>query len=457
MDPRNIRIITYNVHGSMNLGNLYIILEVYKPSLVLLQEVKISTDQLVAFGRRLGYTGATNIDELDKNKPGTGLLWHNSLPVTQVIPLYPCRIQVAMVGAYPIMNCYVPAGSHRAAERRHFFVEQMFGLLAGQEDILPICGGDWNCVTQKIDLQNDRYFDDRKSQDLMNIVRDFDLVDPFRHLRGRAREYTWQGRDGASASRLDRFYVPACLTDSLVSMSHHAGYSDHKLGLLEIKLNEITRLPRQVKFDSGFWKLNNQILTDPDFMINFNIVWDELVKDQGDYNDKADWWDLVFKPEIKTFLQNFSATRSRSRRQLKELLCEMLDRALVESRWGDVAMARGRLQNLMYQDNLGFVIRSRFKENSEVEKASLFHSNRGKSMLKQETWKSYLLTVESKLTEAKLRRLSRVISGTCCQESTAPMVLRLRRHLCLTLRTFQSSLKAWLSYLQSRVLLWKNL
>ena len=52
------------------------------------------------------------------------------------------------------------------------------------EDTLPIIGGDWNCVTEKIDLENDKYFEDRKSQDLANILRDFKLVDVFRHLYG---------------------------------------------------------------------------------------------------------------------------------------------------------------------------------------------------------------------------------------------------------------------------------
>ena len=195
---QNIKIMTYNVHGSNSLGNLYLILEVYKPTLVFLQEVKITTEQLISFGRRKGYTGATNIDEMDTSKPGTGMLWHTSLPVTQVVAIYPCRVQVAMMGVYPLINCYVPAGSHRSAERRHFFTELLFGLLAGQEDILPIVGGDWNCVTHKIDLERDTYFNDRKSLDLTNIVKEFSLVDPFRHLYPNKREYTWQGRDGAT-------------------------------------------------------------------------------------------------------------------------------------------------------------------------------------------------------------------------------------------------------------------
>ena len=375
---KNIKLMTYNVHGSYNLANLYLILEVYRPDIIFLQEVKISSEQLESFGRRLGYTGATNIDELDHNKPGTGIMWHSSLPVTQVIALYPCRVQVAMLGVYPIINVYVPAGSHRAAERRHFFTEQLFGLMAGQDDILPLVGGDWNCVTEKIDLENDRYFDDRKSLDLTNIIKDFDMIDAFRHLHGRKKEFTWQGRDGAVASRLDRFYVPDWMAKHLVSMSHHAGYSDHKFGIMELALENIARLPKKLKFDSGFWKLNNQIMEDQDFMLNFEKLWGELVEDKAKFSDLADWWDVLVKPGLKTFLQNFSATRSRTRKQLKALLCDMLDKALNDKKWDDVAMARGRLQSMMYFDNMGFMVRSRFKENHEVERASLYHINREK-------------------------------------------------------------------------------
>ena len=50
------------------------------------------------------------------------------------------------------------------------------------------------------------------------------------------------------------------MTSSVVSMSHHAGYSDHELKMLELCLDNIERLPEQVWFDSGLWKLNSQVL-----------------------------------------------------------------------------------------------------------------------------------------------------------------------------------------------------
>ena len=405
---QNLRFLTYNVHGSYSLASLYLILEVFKPGIVFLQEVKISTEQLELFARKLGYTGKANIDETDHSKPGTGLLWHTSLPVTQVISIYPCRVQVAMVGAYPLINVYVPAGSHRAAERRNFFTQTMFGLLAGQEGVLPVCGGDWNCIVEKIDLERDKYFDDRKSVDLKNLIKEFKMVDAFRHLYPKSREYTWQGRDGAVASRLDRFYIPDWMTQHLVDMTHHAGYSDHKFGMMELALDNITRLPSRVRFDSGFWKLNTQILTDRDFLLNFGKLWDELVLDQGDFVDKADWWDIMVKPEIRKFLQNFSATRARTRRQLKELLIDMLDKALLDKDWDKVAMARGRLQEMLNLDNLGFVVRSRFKENEEVERASLYHINREKKNSKVGNVEE--LFIDGKISKDKKKNEAAVVS-----------------------------------------------
>ena len=376
---REYSLMTYNVHGSMTLANLATIIEVYKPSIIFLQEVKLTTEQILSFGRRLDYKGAANIDDFNMSSPGTGIMWHSSIPVTQVIPLYPCRMQVAMLGVYPLVNIYVPAGNNRAIERRQFFTENLFGLLAGYEDILPIMGGDWNCVIENIDLQSERYFQDRKSRDLENIVRHFNYLDCFRYLHGRKREFTWDGRQGASASRLDRFYIPDTMATTLIDMAHYAGFSDHKLGILRLELKNVDRLPELLSFGPSYFKMNCSILEDVEFQNNFDKMWDEIVGEQGDFEDIAEWWEYA-KAEIKIFLQNFSATLRRTKRDLKELLCFMLDKATAEKNWKEVAVVRGKLENMMYRDNMGFVIRSRFKENQEVEKASLYHLNREKKL-----------------------------------------------------------------------------
>ena len=127
----DFKLMSYNVHGSMTLAGLSMMLEVFKPSVVMLQEVRVSTEQLQGFLARLGYTGQSNVDESELTKPGTGMVWKTSVNLTQVVPIYACRIQMAKLGKYRLVNVYVPAGNNRKAERRRFFTELLFGLLAG--------------------------------------------------------------------------------------------------------------------------------------------------------------------------------------------------------------------------------------------------------------------------------------------------------------------------------------
>ena len=147
-------------------------------------------------------------------------------------------------------------------------------------------------------MEHDRYFQDRKSVDLQNIVTEFNLIDAFRHLYKYKKEFTWQGRDGASASRLDRFYLPENLCECLVEVSHHAGYSDHKYVVMEMNMPDISKLPRKLTRDSGFWKLNTAVLDERNFMLNFTALWEVLLQDRVKYVDVADWWDVCAKPDI---------------------------------------------------------------------------------------------------------------------------------------------------------------
>ena len=62
-ENNNIKVLSYNVHSSQSLANLHLKMEVYRPSVVLLQEVKISSEQLASLGRRMGYAAVTNVDD----------------------------------------------------------------------------------------------------------------------------------------------------------------------------------------------------------------------------------------------------------------------------------------------------------------------------------------------------------------------------------------------------------
>ena len=44
--------------------------------------------------------------------------------------------------------------------------------------------------------------------------------------------------------------------------------------------------------------------------------------------------------------------------------------------WSEVARVKHELKTIFLEDSMGFVIRSRYKQNAEEEKASIFHAAR---------------------------------------------------------------------------------
>ena len=128
----------------------------------------------------------------------------------------------------------------------------------------------------------------------------------------------------------------------------------------------------------GFWKLKTSNLDDAeDFLLEFSIMWERLEV----YKDIDEWWENYAKPESRALCsvyQILSQVAARSNSCMKDMLMVMLTTALEELRWDDVAVISGRLTEFMRKENLGFVVRSRYKENLESEKASMFHVNREK-------------------------------------------------------------------------------
>ena len=99
-----IRIISYNVASESQLSGLSQLLSVQKPSLVFLQEVTVSTAQLISL---IGssYTGLCNTDELNPNKPGTAIVWLKDL-AAEVINIVTCRVQLLKIWNYQFLNIY---------------------------------------------------------------------------------------------------------------------------------------------------------------------------------------------------------------------------------------------------------------------------------------------------------------------------------------------------------------
>ena len=81
--------LSYNVASSSTLSGLHLLLNLFKPSIVFLQEITLTTDQLLAVVGST-FNGMSNVDPSDPRRPGNVVLWKsemNDIVVQNVVPL----------------------------------------------------------------------------------------------------------------------------------------------------------------------------------------------------------------------------------------------------------------------------------------------------------------------------------------------------------------------------------
>ena len=93
---------------------------------ILLQEIKSTQTQLDSLVQKFGFSSLVNIDTDDVDKPGTALVWKNTIPLSGAVNLLGCRLQMAEIGEYRIFNCCAPSGSGNKYERNKFYGEDVF-------------------------------------------------------------------------------------------------------------------------------------------------------------------------------------------------------------------------------------------------------------------------------------------------------------------------------------------
>ena len=359
---------------SATLAGLTTIIITQKLDIIFLQEVRLTSEQLDLLVGRLGFQSSVNIDIDNPSRPGTAIIWKKSLPVRDVFILVSCRAQLAVLGPYMLLNVYAPSGSDKKHERSVFYGQDIFQAMSLSPDACWIIGGDFNCVLKSFDIEGGVGFTQKFCPSLKDLVRSQGLCDVFREKFPRREEFTFF-RAGRAPSRLDKFFVSKRLGGSVSNVLHVASLSDHCGVQMGVRLEvEVMSLPREQR--RTYWKLNTAILYEEEFLPNFVSFWRRISRQQLNFEDLAVWWDTVAKPEIKDFCVGFSIYRKRSRDNTKKFLLSYLKLVLAKKNWEEVARVKEKLGTMLKEDALGVIIRSRFKQNSEDEKASLYHAAR---------------------------------------------------------------------------------
>ena len=121
-----INILSLNVGMSNTLAGITNLISSNRIDLILLQEVRLSAEQLDNILAPLDFASLVNVDLDSPSIPGTAIAWKNSLPVDKASNLVDCRLQMVQLGPYNIFNTYGPSGSNKRHERSVFFSREVF-------------------------------------------------------------------------------------------------------------------------------------------------------------------------------------------------------------------------------------------------------------------------------------------------------------------------------------------
>ena len=365
-----------------------------------MQEVNVSTDELQSLVQNSNYRAICNVLPENENSRGTAFLWKDTLEIENVFTVEACRVQTAKLGPLNLLNIYAPSGNENKFARRELFGQTLMHSYRSFYPSLPLMGGDMNCVLGN----NDARFNvnQKKCESLRMLVNNFNLKDVFTN----SKEYTFHRAN--SASRLDRFYIPAYLIPHLKSVCHHPqSFSDHCIIEMIINLPDIQRIKKPYIPRSSYWKMNVDII-DEDFLENFEEIYSKARNHIDGFDDIADWWEGKLKPMFRFFCKSFSIHKSTERKSTKNFLNHQLQEALNNGSYSEVLRLKSEINKILFFESNGIKIRSRFQENAEQEKGSLFHMNREIKKAKENNVEKLLIgqTIETDQTKCKKEAVS---------------------------------------------------
>ena len=168
---------------------------------------------------------------------------------------------------------------------------------------------------KKINNEKDN-FQPKFCKVLARIVKNLNYTDSFQHLHPNDKEYTFHRRALIAQSRLDRVYLPPHLVQCLLRAQHKAAHTDHCRVevVLDLRPGQV-RPHRQHK--KSFWKMYTSLLDTQKFRTKFQSLYQELVALVGDYQDNAEWWEILAKPAIVKLCKNLSYKLSKVRKSTK--------------------------------------------------------------------------------------------------------------------------------------------
>ena len=198
--PPLFTIITLNTNKLADLAGLPTLLRENRPDFVFLQEVSVPLERLRAAVGGLGYS--VWLSAADQPRRVIAILsLHSTAAVTELIPGY---LQKVIFEDIALLHLHAPSNS--VTQNKIVFFQQLADHLSNLSNLMPIIVGDFNCVIDARDLENDS-FAYCNVPFLTDYINNNHFIDSFCVLHPATTRFSWHHR-GFAAAHLDRIYLP---------------------------------------------------------------------------------------------------------------------------------------------------------------------------------------------------------------------------------------------------------
>lgn len=229
-----------------------------------------------------------------------------------------------------------------------------------------IVGGDFNCSLER----------EKFSLPFKTFIKKYGLIDVMAKLQGKQVEYTWKNTRGVK-SRLD--YI---LVDKKSKIKRGklipALFTDYQAVEVELEIEGM-------EFGKGYWKLNNEVLTEKDYREKFLELFPLWAEMKNLYMKELDWWEDV-KNKIKKFTVDYCTERSKLRKEEFCALQKEIEHTYVKQNEGRNKNMDEKIENLKLKQEeflerkaRAEIYKIKQEEYEENEKCSAFFFKKMKS------------------------------------------------------------------------------
>ena len=259
---------------------------------------------------------------------------------------------------FVLVNIYTP---NNIQAQQNFFLK-LAEMLRSFANAMIIIGGDFNCPLTSIDKRGGQNLKSKKNviAKISHMMGTFDLVDVWRNLHPKDKQWTWSSPDMKITCRLDYWLLSRDNMRNVISSEIEVfPHCDHSAVALHFAFDK--QCPR----GPGYWKFNVALLEDKNFVEQLSIKIPSFIEQYQEVSDKGLLWELI-KMEIRAFTINFSKQKAKRQRDYESELVKKAQKAKRKLAQKESEEAKENydkinkeLDNISFQRTRGACVRSK--------------------------------------------------------------------------------------------------